>query len=209
MDGIRFDEATRALLAGMKSRRTVLGAAAVLGLGEALRVLVTPRGAHAAKRLKQAYRCPGPVEATAGELSGQQRVAQVFTATEGGTLREMRFKIAKFPETKGDYVVQLLKVTGSPNGLPSNSPLDVLAAVTIPDAKVPEGDSTLVANFAGTRLKKGKEYAAVISRPGNSEYAVHSRQGGNDCEGRLFTAFDGDTFNLIANLDLIVTVLVS
>jgi hypothetical protein len=209
MDGHRFDTAAKVLASGVKSRRAALISAAAFSLGEMLRGLTTSHGAQAATNRKQTYRCPGPIEATAGGLSGMQRSAQVFTATRSGTLREILFRITKFRNTSGDYVVQLVKVTGSPNGTPSSSPLDVLAAVTIPDVSVPEGISTLRGVFAGTQIKKGREYAAVLSRPGNSEYAAHLRQGGGDCEGRLFSAFGGGAFNPVNNLDLIVAVLVS
>ena len=51
-----------------------------------------------------------------------------------------------------DYVVHLAKVN---EGVPSESPLDVLAAAITPNAELPVGTSTLTAKFAITRWTQG------------------------------------------------------
>jgi hypothetical protein len=66
-------------------------------------------------------------------------------------LYQIQFEITKRAGTTGDFVVELLAVAG---GVPTNT---VLAAVTIPDASVPNGDSTLTATFSGPPLVAGTE----------------------------------------------------
>jgi hypothetical protein len=186
MDGAHFDDVTKVMMGG---RRRVLTMAAALALGGALRTMVSPEVAQAAKR-KRAYQCVGPPELTIFP-GGDTRQGQRFTATRSGSLRQIKVAIHKAASSSaGDSVVQLVKVTGSPNGTPSSSPLDVLAAVTIPDATVPYGASTLTAKFAGTILEQGKEYAAVISRPGSDSLGVGiwDEPGGNACAGQMVSA---------------------
>jgi hypothetical protein len=91
--------------------------------------------------------------------------------------------------------VQLLKVIG---GKPSHSPMDVLAAVTIPDAEVAtSSDATVTATFAGTPLVAGTEYAVALSRPGVGvgEITLNTQKGGGGaCGGQLFIAVTADVF---------------
>ena len=91
--------------------------------------------------LSVAYECPGTGPGAFGGINGTDRAAQRFVAGRSGSLRQIRFDIAKDSSSPGDWVVQLVKVVGTGNTKPSNSPLDVLAANTIPDASLPDGES--------------------------------------------------------------------
>jgi hypothetical protein len=104
-------------------------------------------------------------------------------------------------------VVHLVKMAGD---LPSNSPLDVLAAATIPDAQVKSGDVTLVASFATTRLTQSTVYAVVVSRTTATTITGRAHQGGDDCTGDLFIGDVREGFlkPLDLVMDMIVTVLV-
>jgi hypothetical protein len=137
----------------------------------------------------------------------RDRVAQIFAAGRNGTLRQIQFAIAKPAGASGDYLVQLVRL--SDNELPSNSPLDVMAAVTIPDASVPLGESTLVANFAGPFLVAGTGYAAVLSRPGTELGGLQTRihHGGSDCDGTIAVADGAGDFDAQSG-DVVVAVLV-
>src|SRR5215211_6999143 len=115
MEATRFDAATRAVA---RTRRRVVAGAATLALGGVVRGLVSPPVARAAKR-KRAYRCAGPPEVVIF-LDGDTRQGQRFSAARSGSLRQIKGTVHKVPgSTGGDYVVQLVKVTGSPNGTPS------------------------------------------------------------------------------------------
>jgi hypothetical protein len=156
-----------------------------------------------------AYQCPGPKN-SAYSGSGTERLAQTFTAERSGSLRQIQFSVNKKPGTSGDYLVQLLKVVG---GKPSHSPLDVLAAITVPDAAVAtSSDATVTATFADTALVAGTEYAVALSRPGVglAEITVNTQKGdGGACSGQLFIAVAADVFapEIFAQ-DALVSVLV-
>ena len=153
------------------------------------------------------YQCSGPGLSDPGPDS--TRVAQTFTAERSGSLRQIQFSVNKLPATTGDYLVQLLRVSG---GKPSLSPADVLAALTVPDAAVAtSSDATLTATFAGPDLVAGTEYAAALSRPGSGAVGVGPivTLGGSTCSGKLFVAVGAGEFNEALNLDLLVSVLVS
>jgi hypothetical protein len=155
-----------------------------------------------------AFACPAPPSSEGShETGGNSRVAQTFTANRGGSLRLIEVAITKPPGTSGDYVVQLLTVQG--NGVPSNGPAAVLAAVTIPDAGVPEGETTLSASFAGTALLANALYAAAVVRPesvGPADLTVRTRQG-VACAGQLFA--EGALFTAVPELDMIVSAFVA
>jgi hypothetical protein len=153
------------------------------------------------------YQCSGLVFSEPGPDS--VRVAQTFTAERSGSLRQVQFSVNKPPATTGDYLVQLLRVSG---GKPSHSPTDVLAALTVPDAAVAtSSDATLTATFAGPDLVAGTEYAVALSRPGSGAVGVGPivTLGGSTCSGKLFVAVGAGEFNEALNLDLLVSVLVS
>ena len=168
-------------------------------------------GASARKRRqpRSAFTCPAPAASEGEFLFGNDvRAAQIFTAGRSGTLRSIRVGINKPANTTGDYVVQLLQVV---NDVPSNLPPHVLAAVTVSDATVPEGEATLTANFGGTRLVQGTEYAAAVSRLGNAagdQLIVETRKG-TICAGQFFFAADGNAFNAQPALDMVVSVFVA
>src|SRR5262249_1767455 len=143
-------------------------------------------------------------------FGGEVRFAQTFTAERSGSLRQIQFSVNKRPGSTGDYVVQLLKVVG---GKPSNSPIDVLATVTVPDAQVATStDAALTATFSGPALVAGTDYAAAFSRPGagSSDASLNTLlDGGGTCGGTLFLAVQGDVFaEEVNHLDSIVSVLV-
>jgi hypothetical protein len=203
MDGKRFDDTAKAL---SKSRRAALASGAALILGATL-TAHSPQPARARKRQpRPAYTCPPPPNTI---LTGDTdiRFAQSFLATRSGTLRQIKVAISKVEGTPGDYVVQLVKMTGSG---PSNSPLDVLAAATVPNAQVKTGDTTLVASFATTKLAKNTPYAVVVSRPGTTDLTLPIKQGGTACVGNGYNASGSEAFTQITApaADFIVTVLV-
>jgi hypothetical protein len=158
--------------------------------------------------LALAYQCPlGGVIA----FEGARRVAQAFTATRGGTLREIHFPIVKPKGSQGDYVVQLIRASGSPP-VPSNNALDILAISTVPDSTVAEDSSTLIAKFDGPSLTQGVAYAAVIARLGDAaaeHLQVRVRVDTSVCEGQLANALGADPFVTWAANDLVVSVFVS
>jgi hypothetical protein len=201
MDGKRFDDAAKVI--GGTRRATLTGGAA-LAVGGVLAAF-SPRAARAAKkRPKKAYTCALPADdAITFGGGGAARLAQSFTATRSGTLKQISVEVTKQGFTE-DYVVQLVKVNA---GVPSESPLDVLAAATIPGAQVPVGTSTLTAKFATTQLTPGTQYAVVVSRPGSNDLELPDRTG-DDCEGDMFSAVGGGAFSDLGDLDMIVTVLV-
>jgi hypothetical protein len=138
------------------------------------------------------------------------RVAQTFTAERSGSLRQVQFSVNKPPATTGDYLVQLLRVSG---GTPSISPTDVLASIPVPDAQVAtSSDATVTATFTGPDLVAGTEYAVAFSRPGSGAagFGPVVTSGGSTCSGKLFVAVGAGVFKeeLSMNLDLLVSVLV-
>jgi hypothetical protein len=231
MDEARFAAVTRAL-ADVSSRRGLLRlAAALAGAGS----FATPRWGeatargkpkHRAKRRRHAgqpspcppsppppprliatYLCPGPSSAQTGGPDGM-RFAQTFRPAQNGELRQVEFSVLN-NEAAGDFVVQLLQVSG---GIPGHSPGDVLAEVTVPDASVAIGDgAAVVATLAGPPLVAGTEYAAAIHRPGtgSGQWAVKGRTGdSNACGGKKFSALGAEAFTGVATEDLLISVLV-
>ena len=216
MDGGQFDNATKNLFG---SRRAALVGSAALAAGGMVAARSTLTGSARKKKKKKkvqtpdrdpvaqaAFTCSGPAD---DEFTGAAvtRFAQSFTASRSGTLNQVTVAVRK-NVSNGDYVVQLLKLA---DDVPSNSPLDILAAAVIPDAQVASGQTTLVAKFAATNLTQGTEYAVAVSRPGSTDLVVQVREGGNRCGGEMsvgqgtaeFVAFNDPA------LDMIVGVLVS
>src|SRR5829696_8461602 len=144
MDRNRFDDTLRDLSTRLGNRRTLL--AGLLLVGGATGILRSPT-TDARLRKRRAFQCPGPTEDTFGQGSGvggdRARLAQVFRARRTGSLRQIRIPVVKDSGHTGDYVIQLVKVSGSPNGVPFTSAADVLAEVTIRDGRVPLGASVL------------------------------------------------------------------
>ena len=156
-----------------------------------------------APSLALAYQCPAPAESF-GTYNTISRVAQVFVAGRGGTLRRIEFRIDKGDFDAGDYVVQLLRVD---DGTPSHLATHILAGITIPDAGVPQGESTLTANFNGPELAAGMEYAAAIGRVGSSVTLGYFSGTGNVCAGQLFVA-QGIVFSEATGQDIVTSVFV-
>jgi hypothetical protein len=199
-----FEQMAAALLREARGRRAALaGAAASLGAANVL--LTSPDGsAKKKKKLKAAFECKGSGNNFLA-LGEGFRVGQVFTAGRSGTLRQVRFVIDKQPDADpGDFVVQLVKTSG---GVPESNAQAVLAASTVPDASVPQGVSTLVANFAGTRIRQGTVYGVVVSRPDSDEIVV-KRFSNDVCDGERTDAFEEDPFDNTAGQDIVVSVLV-
>lgn len=142
--------------------------------------------------LQVAFQCPGP-PSFISTCNGACRLAQVFRTTRGGRLSRIQFSIDKPAGSTGDYVVQLLRVDNSDT--PLHAPLDMLAATTVADADVPEGESLLTANFAGPRLEAQTDYAAAVGRMGGQ--IRFGAVPNTSCGGQLFVAlglgpFDSD-----------------
>ena len=207
----RFDDTIRRIV---ESRRGVLTGTAGLALAGALSTL-QPRSVGAAKKKgkkkkpapapKSAFTCAPSDASDLVEVSTLTRYAQSFTATRGGTLREIRVLIDKALDGR-DYEVQLVRMNGN---VPSNGPFDVIAAATIPDGDVPLDTSTLSAKFAATTLVQGTKYAVVVSRFG-AEMAIPVPFSGNPCEGEMAVANVGEPFENLDDpvRDMTVTVLV-
>jgi hypothetical protein len=156
-------------------------------------------------QLASAYTCPGNPDFSVG-TSGDVPLGQRFTATRGGTLRQIRVGVVKDDVGgSGDYLVQLLRTTGDP-AAPGTRNIDVLAAAVIRDGDVPLGTSTVVADFAATDLVQGTVYAVMVSRPGAGEYNVQAFDGGDFCEGVMTDIGHSSTF---PRIDMIVSVLVN
>jgi hypothetical protein len=198
MEGRRFDDTIRRIA---ESRRRVLTGTAELVLAGALTALPSRSAAAAKKKpkkkkppaLKSAFTCAAPEADDFVEGNFLSRYAQPFTASRGGTLREIRVLINK-AISGSDYQVQLVRMAGN---VPSNGPFDVLAAATIPDDQVPTGNTTLVAKFAATTLVQGTEYAVVVSRFG-AEMAIPVPFTGDPCAGsEMAIAQAGEAFQAI------------
>jgi hypothetical protein len=208
MDTERFTSLTRVL--GSRSRRGFFALAT--STAGALAALPDPGGLAAKKKgkkkkkklsLKLAYECAGP-PLNVGTFLTVTRVAQVFSAERGGTLRRIQFLVDNHEDDTGDYVVQLLRVD---DGTPLSAPTQILAGLAIPEGDVPLGESMLTANFNGPRLEDGVEYAAAIGR-----VTTHVRLGtfggtGNVCAGETFTA-QGGAFAVSPGMDVVVSVFV-
>ena len=210
-----FDDTIRCIV---ESRREILTGTAGLMLAGAISALPA-RSVGAAKKkgkgkkkkpappaLKSAFTCAPSDPSDFVEASIISRYAQSFTATRGGTLREIRVLINKAQDAR-DYEVQLVRMSGN---IPSNGPFDVIAAATIPDGDVPTGNATLVAKFAATTLVQGTRYAVVVSRFGG-EMAIPVPFTSTPCEGEMAIANAGEAFvNLDSQVrDMSVSVLVA
>ncbi len=216
MNGGQFDNATKNVFG---SRRAALVGSAALAAGGMVAARSPLTGSARKKKRKKkgqtpdpdpvaqaAFTCSGPAE---DEFTGAAvtRFAQSFTASRSGTLNQITVAVRKNVST-GDYVVQLLKMAGD---IPSDSPLDVLAAAVIPDTQVATGQTTIEAHFAATSLTQGTEYAVAVSRPGSTDLVVQVREGGSKCGGEMsvgqgtgeFVAFNSPA------IDMIVAVFVS
>ena len=149
------------------------------------------------------YECPEPSSVANLNGNGSDRFAQTFIPSESGSLHQIRFAVSK-QGTAGDYVVQLLAVSG---GTPGSSAGDILSTTTVSDASLPAGLGTVVADFSGPALTAGTEFAAAITRPGSTSLDVRQKVAGG-CTGTAFTATSSGAFTTKAPVDIIVEVLV-
>jgi hypothetical protein len=166
-----------------------------------------------------AYECSGPGTHSSAD-DGSKRYAQTFTPSQSGSLRRIEFGVNKCCGAAGDYLVQLLRVDadGTPRSGIRRS--DVITSVTIPDGLVPNGDSTLVAEFSGPDLTGGTKVAAAISRtltnPGTEGSVSLVQLRGEPWEdsppdlcpgGEAFSSIGTDqSFTSYPNSDLVVSV---
>jgi hypothetical protein len=84
---------------------------------------------------------------------------------------------------------------------------DLRCALTIPDATVMTGETTLVGTFAGTPLVQGTEYAAVVNRVGMTPKVRH--RVGDACSGMLWGANGAGSFVALPPYDVLVSIVVS
>ena len=207
MDDLRFDRATKMLSGWIGSRRAAL-ATATGALAAAPPAAAKRRKKKRKPLLKVAYTCAGPGDGEEN-TDPQERFGQVFAATRSGSLRQVRLAIGMgVGSVPGTFIVQLLKTSGAP-AIPDPGPRAVLAAVAIPEAEVPEPVGTVVANFGGTPLVVGTEYAIVVSRPESDRFRVRCHTDPAACPGSAAGDSGRDLFSLFDRLDLVVTVLVS
>jgi hypothetical protein len=201
-----------------RSRRAFLALSGVAAGAVASRVPVLNTAARKKRKKKRkkngaaasgppllalAYACPGPPEAIGSYLL-ITRVAQVFVAQRSGTLRRIEFLVDKPAGSMGDYVVQLLRVE---SGTPVHGATQILAGITISNAAVPDGESTLTATFAGPVLEAGAEYAATIGRVAAGVRLGFFSGTGNGCAGQVFTS-TGGAFAAAPSQDVVVSVFV-
>ncbi|HEX5499569.1 MAG TPA: hypothetical protein VFX03_10095 [Thermomicrobiales bacterium] len=206
MDDARFDAVVKRLETSGTSRRAGVRALAAAAFVGATAAYVDPFGAAAKRRTKKkktkaTYECAGSTDVIS-LFQADRRAAARFTASRTGRLRQINFSINNPSGSSGDWVVQLVAVDGA---TPSTNPIDVLAAVTISDASVPEGQSTITGPFAGTKLTQGVDYAAVLTRRDDFDVAVFFDPA--TCSGASFTADGAGAFTPLSP-DLVVTVLV-
>jgi hypothetical protein len=210
MDGSLLDRMTADFAGSTRRRMLTSGLAGVLGiLGSWLGTTTAEAKKRKKKKKKKkgtplqlAFQCPGP-PTFIGFCSEKCRAAQVFRTTRGGRLSRVQIHIDKPNGSKGDYVVQLLRVDNSDT--PLHAPLDILAATTITDADVPAGESLLTANFFGPRLEAQTDYAVAVGRVGN-EVRIGTVPG-ITCGGQLFSAHGLEPFEA-NNSDVVVAVFV-
>ena len=133
------------------------------------------------------------------------RLAQTFVASRGGTLHQIHVAIQKEAGSAGNYVVQLVPASA---GYPAHAGASVFAASTIDNADVSNGDTTLVANFAGTSIEAGKSYAVVVTRLDGGILLVHVANGTVCPNSAWFYAFGESSFSTAPNADMIVSVFI-
>jgi hypothetical protein len=146
------------------ARLSLLGgvALAILGFGAT--------NAHAA--LLDAN-CPGPPD-DGTTLDPNERFGQTFTAVHTGTV--VRAEVAIDHDPGGPFTMQILDTDAS--GVPVNG---VLGSATVPDASIPNGDTTLAGTFSTpASVVAGHLYALVVSR--TDEWSITDRHG-NPCAG--------------------------
>jgi hypothetical protein len=126
--------------------------------------------------------CPGSEVTFRGSSSGDDRMAQTFTATASGPLVKAQLLIGKDPGTMGDFVARLQPVNDA------GSPVEeVLAEATVANAAVPEDGFVDFAFAPPFSVVAGVAYALVLTRPGGDRFFWSTEAG--SCGGRSFLAF--------------------
>lgn len=147
--------------------------------------------------------CPGLSDSNLAGFTGDNRLAQTFTATASGPLVRAEVLVQKFSESTGDFVLRLSPLDAG--GVPTN---EVLDAAIVVDARVPEGESSVEFAFTGaTSLAAGRPYALVLTRPGGSGNFAWSAHD-DTCEGRSFASLGQDAPFIAADVDLVFTAFV-
>jgi hypothetical protein len=124
--------------------------------------------------------CVGPSDRGIS-FDGDGRMAQTFTALGSGQLARADLQIRKLEETFGDYILQLGAVDAF--AVPTD---EVLAATSVANFTVPDGESTVSFVFATpAAVVAGTRYALVLTRPGSNQL-VWTGHGGDTCGGRAF-----------------------
>lgn len=137
-------------------------------------------------RIRLDATCPGASALTRRAFVGDERLAQTFTAINGGPLVKVTLPIGKdfTGDEGGDFVLRLSPLDGS--GLPTN---DVLAEAIVPSDAVSDVSDDIEFLFADPfSLEAGNDYALVLTRPGGDGFIWRQHQD-NRCGG---TAFDSE-----------------
>jgi hypothetical protein len=195
------------------SRRAVLAGIGGAGLSASGEISARKRGRRKRHKKRRQQNgngparvgatCPAPSDTNLGGFSGENRLAQTFTAVASGQLLRAELLVQKFAESTGDYVLRISPVDDA--GFPSNEVLD--AAIVI-DSRVPDGESTVTFLFAGAAsLTAGTAYALVLTRPGgegNFAWSGHE----DTCDGQAFASIDQEAPFVATDIDLVFTAFV-
>ena len=172
---------------------------AALALLTACGALLLAAGPAPAQDLLDAN-CPGPPNTSVDPDPGDRDV-QTFTAQRTGSLVRGETEISKLGGA-ADWVMQIVTTDGS--GIPTNN---VLASTTIPNASVPDGDSTIVGSFTSpASVVAGQQFGLLITRPGES-YTLRDRSD-NPCPGQEFFSASGGPFMAEPIFDFVFAVFV-
>ncbi len=150
--------------------------------------------------------CGGASDTNLGAFSGNNRLAQTFTALASGPLVSAQIRIDKLPgEPAGDFVLRLSPVAKSGEvNAPTN---EVLAETSLADGVVPAGESTVTFSFAAPfPVVAGTEYALVLTRPGGGQFAWLGH--GDSCPGQAFAGPDQSGSFIDTDIDLIFSTFV-
>jgi len=174
-------------------RRVSVGFAAAATMAA---MLVGAPSASAQERLAASCETP-PTDLFVGPI-----VAQSFTPSQTGSLTRAEIFVSKAAGSVGDYVVEIRTADAF------GDPEVVLASETVPDASVPEGDSTITVTFDPAPLVTvGNLYWVSVSRePDPVSVPVRFD---NPCPGRLYFRSLSENWNSIVASDMIFRVFVT
>jgi hypothetical protein len=198
MNERRFAPLTKVMVSATGTRRRAWQSAVALALAGILPTLSSPQPVQARRKKRLTFACQGAT--TGHDALSAGRYAQTFTAQRSGILREVRVRIQKGGTTPGNYVVQLVPVVA---GVPASSPLWVFAAGMVADEAVPNGETTLVVRFTGTRLGQGGTYAVVVMRLGTAELTLVTTDQASCADSQMFLAFGSGEFSPVEKAMLV------